>query len=82
MNEVETRRERSGFGMLLAFLGGAVVGGAVAMLFAPKSGPEIRRKIAEMAEQGKEKAERVPVAVREARHAAATAFTEALKQPS
>lgn len=82
MNELETRRERGGFGLLLAFLGGAVVGGAVAMLLAPRSGPEIRRKIAEMAEQGKGKAERVPVAVREARHAAATAFAQAMKPPS
>jgi gas vesicle protein len=82
MNELETRKERSGFGILLAFLGGAVVGSVAALLLAPKSGPETRRKIAELAEQGKEKAERVPVAVREARHAAATAFVEALKQPS
>jgi gas vesicle protein len=82
MNEIETRRERSGFGMLLAFLGGAVVGSAVAMLLAPRSGPETRRRIVELAEQGKDKAGRVPVAVREARHAAVTAFAEALKEPS
>jgi len=82
MNEVETRREHGGFGILLAFLGGALIGGVTAMLLAPKSGLETRRKIVELAEEGKEKAERVPVAVREARHAAATAFVEALKQPS
>jgi gas vesicle protein len=82
MNELETRKERGGFGLLLAFLGGAVVGGAAAMLLAPRSGAETRRKIADLAEQGKGKAERVPVAVREARHAATAAFAQAMKEPS
>jgi gas vesicle protein len=83
MNEVETmKRERSGAGMLLAFLGGAAVGGLFTLLWAPRSGPETRHKIAELADSSKEKAGRVPVAVREAKTAAVTAFTEAMKQPS
>jgi len=77
--EVETGR---GMGsMLLAFLGGAVVGGVAALLFAPRSGEQTRKRINEMAETGKEKAERVPVAVREASHAATVAFGKAMKEP-
>lgn len=32
---------------LLAFIGGAIVGAAAAILFAPDNGPETRRKIKE-----------------------------------
>jgi gas vesicle protein len=82
MNEVETMEMRKGRGggMLLAFLGGAAVGSLLAVLFAPRSGPETRRRIAELAEDSKERAGRVPLAVREAKTAAVTAFSEALKQ--
>ena len=84
MSEVAmVRKEGAGFGgILLAFLTGALAGSVAAMLLAPRSGPETRRKIAELAETGKEKANRVPVAVREARNAAVTAFAEAMKEPS
>ena len=77
--EVKTGR---GMGsMLLAFLGGAVVGGVAAMLFAPRSGEQTRKRIVEMAEDVEGKAERVPVAVREASHAATVAFGKAMKAP-
>ncbi len=77
--EVKTGR---GLGsMLLAFLGGTVVGGVAALMFAPRSGEQTRKHIVEMAETGKEKAERVPVAVREASHAATVAFGKAMKEP-
>ena len=33
-------------GLIAAFLGGAAVGGALGVLFAPQSGEETRRKIA------------------------------------
>ncbi|HZY03361.1 MAG TPA: YtxH domain-containing protein [Anaeromyxobacteraceae bacterium] len=80
MNE-EVRTGRGLGSLLLAFLGGTVVGGAAALLLAPRSGEQTRRRIVEMAEEGKQKAERVPVAVREASHAATAAFEKAMKQP-
>ena len=84
MNEVEmVRKERAGFGgVLLAFLTGALAGTVATMLLTPRSGPQTRRKIAEMAETGKDRMNRVPVAMREARNAAVTAFADAMKEPS
>ena len=45
--------------VLLAFVLGAVAGAAVALLYAPNSGEETRRKLAEKAREGREKAESV-----------------------
>ncbi|HEU4385688.1 MAG TPA: YtxH domain-containing protein [Anaeromyxobacteraceae bacterium] len=79
MSEVKAGR---GVGsVFLAFLGGAVVGGLAALLLAPKSGEQTRKRIVQIAENGKEKVERVPMAVREASHAATEAFEKAMKQP-
>jgi len=47
----------SGGSFLLAFLIGAVAGAAVALLYAPASGDETRRKLAEKAKQGRARAE-------------------------
>ena len=79
MNE-EVRTGRGLGSIFLAFLGGTVVGGVAALLFAPRSGEQTRKRIVQMAETGREKAERVPVAVREAGHAATVAFEKAMKQ--
>jgi len=38
-------------GLLAAFLGGAVIGGVLGLLFAPESGEETRKKIAEALEK-------------------------------
>ncbi len=43
--------------VLLAFVLGAVAGAAVALLYAPASGEETRRKIATKAREGRDKAE-------------------------
>lgn len=50
--------------MIVAFALGALAGAAVALLYAPASGEETRRKLAEKARDGREKAE---TAVREGR---------------
>lgn len=44
-------------GVLIAFVLGAVAGAAVALLYAPASGEETRRRLAERAREGREKAE-------------------------
>jgi gas vesicle protein len=43
--------------VLVAFTLGAIAGAAVALLFAPATGEETRRKLAERAREGREKAE-------------------------
>ena len=43
--------------VLVAFALGAITGAAVALLYAPASGEETRRKLAEKAREGREKAE-------------------------
>ncbi len=43
--------------VLAAFVIGAVAGAAVALLYAPAPGDETRRKLAERAREGREKAE-------------------------
>lgn len=64
--------------MVMAFLGGVAVGAGVAMLASPRSGPENRQRIAELAGSGKEKAGRIPHAANAAAEAAREAFTEAM----
>jgi gas vesicle protein len=44
-------------GVLVAFAVGAIAGAAVALLFAPATGEETRRKLAEKAREGRERAE-------------------------
>ena len=52
-------REDEGFGsgsVLLSFLLGGMVGAGLALLLAPQSGPEARKKIMDIADDVKEKA--------------------------
>lgn len=44
-------------GVLVAFAVGAIAGAAVALLFAPATGEETRRKLAEKAREGRDRAE-------------------------
>jgi gas vesicle protein len=46
----------SGGTLLLAFVAGAVAGAAVALLFAPAAGDEMRQVIGERAREGRERA--------------------------
>jgi gas vesicle protein len=75
------RRGFSGAQMLLAVLGGAAAGAAVAYLTAPRSGRETRARITEYANSGKEKAKQFPEAVKAAGTAARIAFTDAMREP-
>ena len=67
--------EDSGGGVLAAFVLGALAGAAVALLYAPAAGEETRRKVADKAREGREKAmraaERGRAAFEEARRKAA-----------
>jgi gas vesicle protein len=65
-----------GLVLFLAFVGGALVGGAAAVLLAPRSGPEMRRRISGAVHDTK----RIPQAIREASSAAQAAFAAALKE--
>ena len=79
--EAETTSPRGGgFTLLFTFLGGALLGGAAALLFAPGSGRDTRRRITDAVGGSREVASRLPSAVRHASSAARTAFTAALKE--
>jgi len=74
------RSRDGGFSLLLAFLGGALLGGTAALLLAPRSGAETRRRIGGAVGDARELASRVPSAIRQASGAAQAAFTTALKE--
>lgn len=67
----------SGTHLLIAFLAGAAVGAAVALLTAPRSGRETREKLRGLAEDLGERAKRAPGAAREAYERAADAARRA-----
>ncbi len=69
-----------GFALALAFIGGALVGAAGAVLLAPSSGAETRRRITCAIGSTKEVASRMPQAIREASSAAQNAFVAALRE--
>ena len=48
--------DRGASGVMVAFMLGAIAGAAVALLVAPASGEETRRKLSEKAREGREKA--------------------------
>jgi gas vesicle protein len=76
---VETRGYGAGH-VLLALLGGAMAGAAVAFLTAPRSGAESRRKLRAIADDTRDTVARVPTAVRKATEAAREAFNDALEE--
>jgi gas vesicle protein len=75
--------ERQGYGaahLLLAFLGGAAAGAAVALLTAPKSGRETRERVGNLVRSGKDKTMQLPDAVKAATSAAREAFSESINE--
>ena len=51
LNHLKIKIMKNSFGILAAFLGGALIGAALGLLFAPESGEETRRKIVEELEK-------------------------------
>lgn len=75
--------ENQGFSstqMVIAVLGGAAVGAAVAMLTTPRSGSETRAIIGGAVVNGRQKARSLPGAVKVASVAARDAFTSAMDE--
>lgn len=79
MTQTEHPRN-GGLMLLLAFAGGALVGGATALLLAPRSGAETRRRISGAVQDTKGVASRMPQAIRDGSRAAQAAFAAALKE--
>lgn len=70
----------TGSTILLAFLGGAAVGAAVALLTAPHSGAETRGIIKSAARKRQQQLKSLPPAVKDAYIAASTAAREAFEE--
>jgi gas vesicle protein len=68
-----------GLGLLLAFAGGALLGGLAGLLLAPRAGAVTRRRLADAVDQTGDMAARVPQAINAASLAAQDAFSAALK---
>jgi gas vesicle protein len=71
---------KSGWGVFFAFLGGALAGATTALLLAPTSGEEARRKLLDMANEGKEKVTKVPRAIASAYSQAAEVAKDAFAE--
>jgi hypothetical protein len=68
--------------ILLALLGGAAAGAAVAYFASPRSGPDNRRRVRDIAGDTRETAGRLPLALKEASKAARAAFNGAMAAES
>ncbi len=71
-----------GGAIVLAAMGGAVVGAAVALLLAPKSGQDTRQQITGYADRAREVAGRVPEAIKSASQAAHDAMAHEAAVPT
>lgn len=80
MTEHETRSGFGGVGVALAFLGGALAGAGAALLLAPRSGPETRKRITDAVHRSGDQVARARMAATEAAQAARDAFKEAMRE--
>jgi gas vesicle protein len=83
MRQRDDENDRSGFSggqVFLGFLAGAAAGAAAAFLSAPRSGGDTRQRIRALADEGRERAQRLPEALSEATEAAREAFTQAMAE--
>jgi gas vesicle protein len=74
--------EKSGFGMggmFMAFLGGAMVGTAAALLLAPGSGEETRARLGGAFKDARDQVRRAPMAAAAAVEAAKEALAEGMR---
>jgi len=77
----EQRTDGAGAGtIVLAFLAGALVGAAGALLLAPRSGAATRAQLAGAAGSARDRGRRVREAARAAAAAAQAAFEQAMRQ--
>jgi gas vesicle protein len=67
-------------GVILAFLAGAAIGGVAALLLAPRSGEQTRKRLMDFSDDAKEKLTRVPGALRDAEKAAVGSFSDTMKK--
>ena len=70
----------SGTQVLLAFLGGAAAGAVVALLTAPQTGAETRAQLRGVANKSRERASRIPIALKGAVGAAREAFNDSIAE--
>ena len=74
-----TEERKTGFGpagVIVTFVGGALCGGAAALLLAPRSGAETRKRITETLDRQKERISRLGTAAREAKESFSEAMAE------
>jgi len=77
---MERQQGFSGFGLFLAFLGGAAAGAGAALLLAPVTGKEARERLMMLASTGRQKVSRVPQALKSAYSQAAEAAKETFSE--
>jgi gas vesicle protein len=83
MRQREEENIRTGFSVgqvFMSFLTGAAFGAVAVFLSAPRSGPETRERLRHLAEESRDKVQRVPEALASATEAATTAFTQAMAE--
>jgi gas vesicle protein len=83
MRQRDEENGRSGFSggqVFLGFLAGAAAGAVAAFLSAPRSGEQTRDRIRQLADDGRERAHRLPEALVNASEAAKEAFTKSLAE--
>jgi gas vesicle protein len=74
----ETRSGFTGGQVFLGFLAGAAAGAVAAILSAPRAGDETRQRLRDLADEGRDRAQRLPDALAEASEAARQAFAQAM----